>query len=268
MTRTKVVTWNGAASTNVEGLVITQVTKGLLGAQRGSFIDVPGREGFYHFSQPRGRRTVTVEAFVEADSFPEARRANITELADWLDVIGQAKLILGDDPGVYYEAVLESVPDLIEWRDWTELFEIVWVTQPYAFDMDVEEESWTDDNNHTHNWTLDLKMPLYPVIEITPTNGTLSQFTLTTNGEALTYSGLVNSGDTLTINSIAPIVVSGSNTDLELTGVYNPVTRSMSGVAGAFPTLIPGGNSITFVRQGGTATSFSFTVSYRRKYRR
>lgn len=268
MTRTKVVTWNGAPSTNVEGLVITNITRGVLGVQRGSFLDIPGREGFYHFDQPRGRRTFIIEAFIDADGFPEPRRAAITELADWLDVLGQAKLAFADDPGVYYEAVLGEVPEITEWREWTELFEITWIAQPYAFDVDIEEETWVDDNNHTHGWSIDLKMPVYPVIEITPLNGTLLQFTLTTNGQVLTYSGSVDSNDTLTINSIAPIVVSGTNTDLELTGVYNPVLRSMSGVAGAFPTLVPGSNSIIFVRQGGTATSFSFTVSYRRKYRR
>jgi predicted phage tail component-like protein len=264
---TKTITWNGAPSTNVEGLVIGQVTRDLLGVARGSFLSVGGKEGFYHFEQARGAKKIVASMFIEVESWPTARRAAVTDFANWLDVTGEAKLIISDEPDIYYQAVLTDIPSPSEWRDFVAPFEVGWTCQPYAYDLDVGQEAWVDDISHTHTWTPALLLPVYPVVEITPLNGTLTAFSLTTNGSLMTYTGSVSSGNTLSINSIAPIVVTGSSTDLELTGAYNPVLRSMAGVNGAFPILIPGSNSMVFLRTGGTATGFSISVTYRKKYR-
>jgi hypothetical protein len=113
-------------------------------------------------------------------------------------------------------------------------------------------------------------MPADPVIEITPTNGTLDAFSIQANGNTLLWGGdVVASGETITVNSIAPTVIAGPNGDSMLTGTYDPSIVSVAQLDGAFPILIPSGsNQVRFIDMGGTATSFSIVVSYRKKYRR
>jgi len=267
MPLTKTITWDTVASTTVPGLTIGKVTRTLLGDHRGSFIPVPGRAGDWYFRERRGRRKITVECFIEASTVT-ARRDAMEALADWLDVEAEAKLVISDEPTVYYMGVTQSFPDPDEWRD-VATFELEWLVQPYSNDAATTTETWVADADHIHTWNPALKTFNYPVISIQPTNGTLLGFNLITNGETLSYVGSITSGQTVTINSIAPIVTLGVNLDTELTGAYDLSGVFMTGIRGAFPELIPSGNNtVTFVRTAGTATAITITVVFRRQYRR
>jgi predicted phage tail component-like protein len=238
----------------------------MIGRPRGPKVVIPGRAGFIHFDQPPGSRTITAECFIEGAT-PQERRDRFELLADWLDVQLQSPLILSDTADVFYLGVVEDSDEAQEWRDYG-TFELIWEVQPYSYGLTPTEETWSSGVSETHNWDPEVKALVYPVIEITPTNGTLTSFDLVTNDDTLLYVGNVSNGATITINSIGAVVLAGVSNDVELTGAYDHNDLSMAGVAGQFPVLIPGTNSVQFIKGGGTATAITITVSYRKTYRK
>jgi phage-related protein len=218
------------------------------------------------FRERRGRRKIVAECFIEADSFTDRRDA-VTALADWLDVEAEAVLRISDAPGVFYRGVAMAFPSVEEWRNLAK-FDLEWSVQAFAFDDDLTTETWTSDGSSVHTWNPNLKKHLYPVIEITPNNGTIESFDLDTNGATLSFVGLIPDDTMIVVNSIAPTVTTGPNTDTELVGAYNPASVFLLGVTGQFPELIPGGtNSITLDVTSGTATNITVSVIYRQLYR-
>ena len=267
MPASKTITWNGIPSTDVPGLVVSEILRDPIGAVRTAMVEVPGRDGAWIFPQNRGMRVMSVECFIERDTTLELRESTAL-FTSWLDVLGQAYLQTSDDPGVYWEAMLASVTEQTAWRGVGQ-YSIDWRLQPYALDEGIEVEAWISDANDIHTWDPGVDMEVFPIVQIKPTNGTLTGFTLTTNDEQLTFTGNILSGSTVSINSIALVVVSGISTDTELTGAYNPALNLMQYMDGEFPTLQPiGNNEMHFVVTGGTATAIDISVSYRKKYRK
>lgn len=261
------VVWNGVSSTDIPELVFSNPVRQLLGGHRGSFLDIPGRRGSWYYPDFRSRRQITLPGFILSDTFPTGRRDAVTALADWADVEGEAHLILGDEPTVFYEAVLTDTGDTEEWRE-LGTFELTFMVNPYSFALDTSSVLENADDDFSDTIDFDLLTVVLPVIEITPTDGTITAFTLEINGETLSYTGLINMGDTLTINSIAAVVVEGTGVDIELIGVYDPGALVMGYVTGTFPYLQPGANSFHFVRVSGTATDININIRYRKAYRK
>jgi phage-related protein len=261
------IIWNAVSSTTIPELVFSNPVRQMLGDHRGSFQEVPGRRGSWYFPEVRGRRLITVPGFIQVDSFPTARRDAVLAVADWLDVDIEARLVLGDDPGFYYEAVLGDCGDVTEWRDVGE-FEFQWHASPFAYELEGSEVELSATNNYNTAFDPDIFTPLNAVIEVTPTNGTLTDFDLGMNGESLSWQGNLLSGSTLTINGISTVVTLGSNTDTELTGAYDVNDLDMAGVMGRFPSLIPGVNTFNFHVNTGTATAITVVIHYRKAYRR
>lgn len=267
MPASKYILWNDNDSSNIEGLVIGQVRRSLIGAPRGPKLTIPGRAGFIHFPQPPGPRKIIATGFIEAPTFQQ-RRDRFEELADWLDVQLEARLVISDTPDVYYMGVIEESGDANEWRS-TGTFELVWQVQPYAYALTTTEEAWVASIADDHLWDPDITTLVYPVIEIQPTNGTLTGFELTVNDQVFSYAGMIADDAIITINSIAAVALTGASGDTELTGAYDPNALSMSGVDGIFPELVPDTtNSIEFDAAGGTATNINITTTYRRAYRK
>lgn len=269
MPASKIATVNEVSSTTIPELVIGQVWRSLLGSFRGVHVPVPGRAGAWFSGQKRGTRELRWSCFVLAEDF-EARRAAVVSVSDWLDWDEDVKITLSDMPGKYYMGTLSDPPDPEEWRE-AGVFELVFIIQPYAFDDNITNENWTSDSDDNHTWSPTLLAPVYPLISITPTNGTLLNFTLESNGDTLVFVGDIASGSTVTINAMVPIVVSGIGNvalDEALTGAFDPSTALLTGVSGSFPVLMPNiVNNVHFVKQAGTATSFTISVNYRKVYR-
>jgi len=263
----KTIIWGGNPSTDIAGLVIGKVSRPLIGQVRSQYIDVPGRDGSWYFGERRGRRKLVAECFIQADTIAQ-RRDVVEQVATWYDVEIEGSLFVSDEPTVFYNAAVLEAPELDEWRE-VGIFELSWSIGPYGWAIEPTDELFTADADHLHSWNPGVEVVTYPVIQVTPTNGTLTGFDLTVNGDTLEYVGNILSGNTLTINSIAAVVLSGPNSDTELTGAYNPLAVSMGGVSGKFPMLLPAmTNTARFERTGGTATSIDVIVSYRKRYRR
>lgn len=265
----KVLTWNNIPSSTQDYLIIGEIVRDPIGGIRTTLMDVPGMEGAWVFPQKRGMRKITVNISISAPT-QELLREAVADFAEWIDVENEAKLAISDDPGIYHLATLESIEPEGEWRGLAR-FTARWSAQPYSLADTVTTESWTDDESHTHSWSPDTGALVYPVIQITPNNGSLTDFTLTTNGEQLSYEGgNILSGNSITINSITGVVTAGPNTDTELTGAFDPDDLILQYVVGStFPELMPGvTNTIQFTRTGGTATSITISVKFRKKFRR
>lgn len=266
MSASKVVIWNGVSSATIPELVIGPVTRRMLGDIRGTYVPVAGREGAWYFPEKRGMREIRMECHVEAASFPTARRDAITALADWLDVEVQASLSISDEAGVYYEATLAEPPTPEEWREFG-VFDLVFLAQPYALDDLVSSEIQNGDDDFFFAFDPGIDIPVYPVIQITPNDGTIVD--LQVGGPSgLIFLGSIPMGQTLTINSISATVTSGVSIDTQVTGAYDPQDMVMNGVSGVFPVLESGANSIRIVNQSGTATDITVEFNYRKRYRK
>lgn len=265
MAATKTAIWNGVSSASIPELVIGPIRRSILGSLRGVHTMIPGRPGSWYTAQPRGLRTVTMECHIMAED-AAARRAAVVAVSDWLDVEQEAKLYLSDMPEKFYWATYDEPSEPEEWRE-AATFELVWKVQPFAQDDNVTTESWVSDASDNHIWNPGLVAPSYPVITITPTNGTLTGFTLECNGDTLIFAGNIADDASVTINSIVPVVLTGINDDIDLLGFFDPADVLLVGVTGTFPVLMPGSNNVNFVKTGGTATSFDIDVMYRLSYR-
>lgn len=262
------IKWNGVSSNTIPGLVFTNPTRQLLGGHRGSFMTIPGRVGSWYFPELRDRRSIKVSGFIIRDTGDfDDRRHTITALADWLDLDIQARLILGDDPTVYYEAVLGDCGDSDEWRD-LGTFELEWLVNPFSLALLTTTIPLSATATYVTTFDPDILTPIQPVIEITPTNGTITSLDVGANGETLSWSGTINSGFSLTVDSKSAVVTSGLNTDTELVGAYDPSKVNMAGVFGQFPYLVPGVNTFNFHINTGTATAVSISIKYRKSYRK
>jgi phage-related protein len=262
------ITWNSVSSSTIPGLVFTNPKRQLLGNHRGSFLEIPGRRGSWYFPELRGRRSIKVDGFVlqETGIFSD-RRDSIVAMADWLDVDIQARLILGDDPSVYYEAVLGDCGDTDEWRD-LGTFQLEWLVSPFSFATTVTNLVVASAVTTNTVFDPDILTPTLPVIEVKPTNGNITDFYISINGEALSWQGSLASGNTITIDTNSVVVTTGVNTDVELTGAYDPAAVQVSGVSGSFPYLVPGINTYGFHINTGTATAVTVTIKYRKAYRK
>lgn len=264
------VTWAGVSSVTIPELVCGKATRTLLGESRGTYVSIPGRPGSWHFAEQPGRRKISLECFVEAaaGSFPAGRRDAVTAVADWLDVAGDNYLILGDEPGIFYKASLITPPEVEEWREVGQ-FTLEFMVDPYSYDANTTTYAWSAVDDVAISVDFGLAVFSYPVFQITPTNGTsLTGFTLRDNDRTLTYNTAVLTGNTVTINATAMAVLAGTNTDVNVTGAYDPVDLLMTGVTGSFPLLYPGINELEIITLGGDVTTYDISILYRKRYRK
>lgn len=262
-----VITWNNVASTTIPEFVCQRVIRQMLGSHRGTFVEIPGRPGSWYFPEQRGRRTIELECFIMADSFPTERRDVIETVADWLEVNAEARLQISDMPGRYYDAVLLDNDIINEWRELGE-FTIPFSVAPYAFDLLASEVifSQTVDDDWTYNFGL--MTQVYPVIEITNTDVTnLEGFFFTINNSQIWYTGTLPAGQAITINSIGQAVLAGDGHDEFLTGEYQLEDMLTSAVepVSVFPILVPGLNTLEI--EGEQAVTVDIKIRYRKAYR-
>lgn len=256
-------TYDGNASSSVEELYVQKLDRGMYGAVRNALIEVPGRDGAYLFPERRGNRNIVAQCVVIAD--PATRHLAVTEVADILDRDGYRKLIFDDQPDRYWQAAVAADVPVDEWKA-AGRFNITWTAEPYAWSITTSSMCVTAAPASAFEVVIPDSVDAYPVVEITPLNGTLVGFTLTTNGSGLTYAGTVAQGNTITISSLSYTVSTGQNTDLELTGAFTPGTTFPADVSGDFPVLLEGTNTVV-ITTGGTATLVRICFTWRRRYR-
>lgn len=261
-----VATWNGTASSAYSGFYVNRVDRGAWGNPRSVDLDVPGRAGSWHFTEQRGLRQVSVTCTLVASAV-SARRDSLAEVFDWIDVIGRKELYFSDQTDRYWSASLSSginVDEAVRLGRFTIQFD----AEPYALASALTEECFTGVTVPSDSDTFSMTGPVSvdPEITIVPTGGTLTAFTLTVNGDALSWSGTVANGATLTISSISSTVLQGASGDTMLTGAFDTSALDMTDVSGFFPVLVPGTNSWSIADVTGGCTSLTICFKYRKRY--
>lgn len=261
------VTLNGTTSSSaVPELEVVYVKRQLLGERRDVFVDVAGKPGSYAFAEEPGDRYVRIGFDIAGATF-EDRRDAVRRFAEFADTpSGPVPLAFDDEPGRYSEAVLVSGLDVEEWLV-RGSGELEYRVGPYSLDDTATTQTLLlSGSPDSDSWAAADEIIAYPIIELTPTNGTLLSFSLEMNGDILTWAGLVLGDNTLTISSISATVTSGANVDVNLTGTFNVTDLEMSDVDGVFPLIVPGSNTLALTWTG-TATNITVDVTWRRRYR-
>lgn len=258
------VEWNGTAAP--PQLVVENIDRDMLGEHTGTFVHIPGRSGAWYFPDERGQRLIELHCYMLADSFPADRRSKLTEIAEWLDINDKARLILGDDPDVFYNAVLVNAPNLREWRNLGK-FDLLFSVEPWAYDVVATSVTFNQESDDEWTYDFGVATATYPIIEIINTSGgSINGFFFTMNGATINYQGTIPDEGIITINSIGMAVLAGANDDTWNTGVYEPTDTLMTLVEGTFPILIPGVNDMEINTEVPGAT-LDIRVTYRKRYR-
>lgn len=227
-------------------------------------IEVPGRAGSLIFTDEPGDRIITLDLHLLAAT-PAARRTAVAELVDWAFVGAVSALIIDDQPDRYEDAILDGSVDPDEWLSSAKI-SLPFRCGAYALAIATSTESLSATTNpDSDTFVIADGVDARPVIEITPTGGTVTAFTLTVNGFALSWEGTLLAGETLTVSSLSETITEGVSTDVNLTGAYNAADVRMTDASGFFPLLTPGSNAWSF-SWTGTATSVALELEWRERF--
>jgi predicted phage tail component-like protein len=258
------INYDGVASSTIPEYICQQVTRQLVGERRHTVAPVPGLEGGWVFPEAAGMRLIKIDSAVLASTWPVNRRAACRAVANWLDKPTMRKLIIGDEPNVFNRAILNTSPDIEEWRQ-KGAFSLEFMALPYTYDTTISSSGTLTSGSSPLIATITAGGDVFtePVIEVTaPGSGTtLNSFTL--NGRVLGYATPMAPSAKITINCISKVVTTGASIDTDIDGTYNSNNLSMTAVSGQFLYLLPGAN--TFEVSGTPAVSI--VVKWRNRYR-
>ena len=254
-------------ATDVPDALVLQVLRPLVGNRRNVFVDVPGRAGSWIFPEQPGDRTLTVFVDITSATFAE-RRAAVRALAYWADIGATGALIVDDEPDRYHEAILDAGVDVSEWLTYTDPFSIPFRVGPYALAVlpSTESIAIAGASPESGSFIAPDTVEALPVIEITPTNGTITGFTFTLGTSSLDFAETILDDQTVTISSISDVVTRGASTDVDLTGAFNPAAVAMASISGEFPRITEGTNTWSLVWTG-TATAITVLITWRERFR-
>lgn len=256
-----IVTFNGSqAATAVPELVVQSVDRPFMGDVRDEYVEVPGRESAWLFTEEAGDATLSMNCvLVGADG--AARRASVRALAAWAASDDRALLVIGDEPDRQWRAKLASRPDVSEAVRLGRLT-LDWRCQPYAEALTTTSQAITS-TSLTFDVDGDANIPMYPVIEVTTTATSAAGVEITVNGVALGHEDSLASAVTRTYSALSATITAGANADAELAnnGFVEGSTLTMQTADGDFGLLRPGSNTIAVTR--GSAT---LRVVWRRRF--
>lgn len=257
---------NVALSSAVPSAKVLGVRRELLGRRRFNRIDIPGRAGSWHYDEEPGDRELIIGLDIQADTFA-ARRTAVRALAYWCDVGAVSRLIIDDETDRYHDAIIAN-GDTAEWLN-NATIDLRFLVGPYALAIATTTQAISAaGGSGSGSFAVGDEVTAEPVIELQAVGGTLTGFTLTINGYALTWAGpdVIAAGEFITVNAISSTVTLGANDDVDLTGAYDTVSLSMTDVSGEFPLILEGTAtwSLTYT---GTATSVTAELQWRERFR-
>ena len=253
--------------------VITAVNRPLGGNVRTEFVEVPGRAGAWAFDEEPGEMTITVDIDVLVDDIAD-RRAAIATLRGWAQTpAGRSELIFDDEPDRYWSVKFSTAPPMVD-DEYVGQTTLTFSAEPYALATTAstqgESASGSPDSG---SFSITDEVDAEPEVVITPTNGTVTSFTLDVNGAEVSWQvanpGVpitILSGQSVTISSLSDTVLLGTSGDTNLTGAFDPDDVDMVSVAiTGFPILAPGLNTWS-LSWTGTATAVDVDFTWRERF--
>jgi len=251
------------------GIIMRSKNRQLLPAGNDQYKEIPGMDGSYLFPDTLRDRYIDINCAVfETSLF--ALRQKARQIAAWLYAPARAKLIFDDEPGVFYWAKLANQMDLQQTLALGE-FSLQFRCLPYAYSVSpivAEQELASGESIALAN----SGMANTPVMfEITNPSATgfaafpalgagvcpdvsmtlLNQgATLTINGDACSYLGLIDAGK--------KVYVDTGRMTVQLDG-----TNALRYHDGAFPVLAPGNNTVVYTSPNGCRAKVKITYTER-----
>lgn len=264
------ITVNGVTSMDaIPKFGVEVVRRRMYGQNRDVFLNVAGRAGAWRFAEKRGMRTIVIEAYVLADSFPLSRREELVKVADFFDSEDWLKMTISDEPDRFYVCSHVSEVEMQEWRELGR-FELEFSAEPYAYALDLSIESGTIPMiGRMDDFSIDDAIDAYPVIEITPDADTTG-LTLNCNGYILNVNAPVYAGTTITVTSVNYMVYFGENQDPELDGNFSLDLVTTADASGSFPVLLADLDQQEIdvnPELPSSDVNFEVTVTWRRRFR-
>lgn len=264
---TYTVTINGIASSGITGFNVLKVKRPGVGELRNVHEVVPGVEGSWRWGEEKGDLLLTLTCFVEVADFT-TRRDKVREVMKWADVGAEADIIISDKPTRIFFGELFAAPPIDEIRGLGQ-FDLDFRVRPYQFSSTVDSTAITiPASPEPYSGTVIVDTgdaTTKPVIEVKAIAALTNGFNLTLNGNTIIYPITVPVNEIVTINSINATVSSDANYDTELTGVFDPSSLAMQDVAGLFPLLKDGSNTLGLNRRGAPANTL-VTIYWRKRW--
>lgn len=253
--------------------VVTRATRPLSGAIRAEFVEVAGRDGAWAYDEEDGEIPLSFDVVVLVDDIA-TRRAAIAALRAWFRTpSGRKALIVSDEPDRFWDAKIPAA-GAIEDDEYAGLATITFSARPYAYATATDTEAVAASGSpDSGTFTLDLDTEAEPVIEITPTNGTITSFVLTVNGAEIAWQDgsagdptTIAQDETITISTLSQTVTLAVNVDVNLTGAFDPDDVDMALVAiTGFPILVDVSNAWA-LSWTGTATTVDIDFTWRERF--
>lgn len=257
------VTYDGVASTSLDGFMCHEVTRGLVAERRTNFDSVPGREGSFVFPEEPGMRVVELDCSVIVDAVdPALRRAAVRKVAAWYNRPTLRKLLISDEPGVYDMAVPADAPNVTEWRQ-RGSFVLPFLCEPYSYETTLRYVTGTAGANPL---VLNIENPgdvWTPFIVQITASGSSSSQSVAANGRTWTRATAMTAGQHVTFNTRAGVITNAVNGDTDLQGLFSAANVSMANASGRPPWLEPGTNALTI---NGGHSGFTYHVWWRGRF--
>lgn len=272
--------FNGQHSSSDFGIVVKSINRSMLPGMIKKEISIPGRHGTYDFSDNvYENRVISIGISYKASSYNDLRE-KVRDLAVWLSQQTYKELIFDDEPDKYY---LAKVYPSVSFENMMKLGKtmIEFTCQPHALsiettatdiildsdtplDSDIildsgddyiinilpEESEKTQNIYHYGNSIIGSSSEILAKFDIIIT-GTFTSFSITINGNTLTYTENCVS-QTITIDNINMTCKNGTTNKLS----------NLTGYTTEFLFLEPGNNSVEINKTGGGEIDVTFDFNH------
>lgn len=236
---------------------VLKITRPMLAPQDITSTDINGRAGSLFNRKTSKSYEIKIEIMFHADT-PIECMDKLRMLGSKLDSSVPARLVFKDEPDKYIMAVLggSTEPD----RDGKKIrVEInFYCPDPYWYLINDETVNVTNPTT-LKAFSRQGSAESYPIVEIKGVSGSTGVINLNVNGEIMTYTGSLLSGETLVIDSakLTSYILKTNGTKVSTLPNFDKLD---------FPVLVGGSNtSIMSTSNGATLTSYKIYFNSRWK---
>lgn len=235
------------------GVKVLDIQRPLLPPQELNMLSIERKHGSFFYSKRSSNLVIDLEIMVTGSDRAELRE-NLRGFAEYINAEEPKSLIFLDEPDKYVEAILDGDSTIDNFYRLGKGTISMVVPDPYYYAVDDDTFQFT--NTTTNRFTRKGNTESFPTIEIRGTSSGGS-FTVITDNNRITYTGDLNAGDKLVIDSgllTASIVTVSGKVESAI-----PYLDKLD-----FPVLNKGANSIKVeVKDGAVLENYHVSCNSR-----
>lgn len=234
-------TFNGTDFSTL--LKVSDIRRPVLGPQALTTMKIPGMNGEIFVRKQTDAYTVEIDVTLIENTLTDITTKKRT-IAEKLFTDDVAQLIIYDELDVYYNAILSVETNLSQLFTFGKVTLKFYVPDPYRYLVSNTGDVYTLTTTGVTNFTRIGNTDSYPTIEITGVSGAAGNYTIASDNNQMTFTGILNAGETLIIDS-------GELTAyiLKTDGTQVSAIRNLDNLD--FLILTKGANSFTLSKAGG-----------------